>query len=349
MQQKWIALNHEGFPHHTEHLAPIAKLFEMPLIVTDEDAAALFRHYYPGLQVEVIPRSELTTDFLKEHCSLIATSHDPDREKFHALFGEEMTQLFVPHGFSDKAYWMTQSALSDICLLYGEQMLTLIQNSPLASSLQKTVRMGNLRYHDYLQNKEVYDQITKKELPLDPSKKTLLYAPTWTWNEEHSRTSFFDAAEILLKNLPSDCQLIVKLHPHLKLNNIAHVERIIALYEEEENIHFLEEFPLIYPLLDLTDIYIGDLSSIGYDFLVYDRPLFFLNHQRRDPEKDPDVFLFRAGRSLLPEEFSKIYQLIGEEEDPSLSQKRKELYKFTFDEIDPEEVKKEILAAVQKS
>ena len=56
------------------------------------------------------------------------------------------------------------------------------------------------------------------------------------------------------------------------------VDEIMKAYP---HVYFLKDFPLIYPLLKQIDLYLGDYSSIGYDFLYFDRPLFFLE----TPEK----------------------------------------------------------------
>ncbi len=46
---------------------------------------------------------------------------------------------------------------------------------------------------------------------------------------------------------------------------------------KHKNVVLIEDFPLVYPLLAATDIYLGDVSSIGYDFLMFNRPMFLSN------------------------------------------------------------------------
>ena len=52
------------------------------------------------------------------------------------------------------------------------------------------------------------------------------------------------------------------------------------------------------------------MSSVGYDFLPFDKPMFFLNKQKRDPGLDRGLFLFRCGVEVLPEKFGELYSLI---------------------------------------
>ena len=88
--------------------------------------------------------------------------------------------------------------------------------------------------------------------------------------------------------LPPSCQrvidevspyfnLLIRLHPFL--NDIYPVETE-QIYSHSSKAIFLNDFPCIYPILQITDGYIGDFSSIGYDFLAFDKPLFFLERNR---------------------------------------------------------------------
>src|SRR5262249_34231107 len=137
----------------------------------------------------------------------------------------------------------------------------------------------------------------------------ILYAPTWMDLEESS--TFFDTYQYLLGNLPADYNMIVKLHPRLELDDTVNYYHIVGKYESKPNILFLKDFPLVYPLLAHTDLYIGDMSSVGYDFLPFNKPMFFLNKQKRDIHHDRSSYLFRCGVSLLPDRFAQIYDVIA--------------------------------------
>lgn len=95
-----------------------------------------------------------------------------------------------------------------------------------------------------------------------------------------------------------------------------------------------------------TDIYLGDRSSIGYDFLAFDRPMFFMNQLKRDAKTDRNLFLFRCGVEIMPEQYSKLFQLL-EKHLPVDKERygtiRSEVYHYTFgDEIPFDELKKSI-------
>ncbi len=137
----------------------------------------------------------------------------------------------------------------------------------------------------------------------------------------------------LAENIPSDVNLIVKLHPNLLEQQDIMVEEIIDRYSSHKHILFLTDFPPIYPLLNLADVYLGDMSSIGYDFLALDRPLFFLNQNARDPLTDPGLYLFRCGIEIKKENYPLIYKTIDDFfhfELRPFSPIRKDVYAYAF-------------------
>lgn len=99
------------------------------------------------------------------------------------------------------------------------------------------------------------------------------------------------AYQTLTASIPSDWTLIIKPHPHLQ-----------CPLESTSRIIVLKDYPPIYPLLAQVDAYLGDMSSIGYDFLTFRRPLLFYNPQKRDPQKDPGLYLTQCGKRIREEE-----------------------------------------------
>ena len=75
------------------------------------------------------------------------------------------------------------------------------------------------------------------------------------------------------------------------------------------------------------------MSSIGYDFLAFDRPLFFLNQNARDPLTDPGLYLFRCGIEIKKKTIDKIYKSIDDFfqfELRPFSEVRKDVYSYAF-------------------
>jgi CDP-glycerol glycerophosphotransferase (TagB/SpsB family) len=132
--------------------------------------------------------------------------------------------------------------------------------------------------------------------------------------------------------------MIVKLHPRLELDDTANYYRIVGRYEGLPNVLFLKDFPLVFPLLAHADMYIGDMSSVGYDYLPFNKPMFFLNKQKRNAQTDRGLFLFRCGVEILPEDYPQIYSIIEKSlqlDQENFSKIRQEVYEYTFGEERP--------------
>jgi len=275
---------------HLDHLAPICAPLDLPLIVTDETALEIAREFYPQISSSLKPPSELSLDFLSAEFDTLFTCG-----KFWAMelkpllkliFGKEMRFVFCPHGNSDKESRLAGSNIEitqDIALVYGPQMQAL-------SKAKKTITIGNHRYEFFKQYREHFETLREEKIPLDKTKKTLLYAPTW--ESTATPSSFALSIEAILKQLSGEFNLLIKPHPLLEENHPALFCRIAEKCHKLPQVQFIENYPAIYSLLEHCDLYLGDYSSIGYDFLLFDRPLFFLG-----PSKKDDV-LHRCGQVI---------------------------------------------------
>jgi CDP-glycerol glycerophosphotransferase (TagB/SpsB family) len=155
-------------------------------------------------------------------------------------------------------------------------MVEMLKELGIWSSLSSHTIVGNYRLAFYRKYQSFYDQLAEQEiLSKFPSKNpTLLYAPTWR-DADHS-TSFFDYGKQIISQLPASWNLIIKLHPLLEQRDPAQFYFIAALAEQKPNALLIQEFPPVYPILSKADVYLGDFSSVGYDFLAFERPMFFL-------------------------------------------------------------------------
>ncbi len=307
---------------HLDHLAPLCYLLEIPLIVTEPEHEGLGKKFYPMVAFQYISLEDLTLDYIAHHFDAIITCG-----KFWAmqlqpllemLYGKQIRFIFSPHGNSDKEAMLGLPVSQDIDLIYGPQMRK-------EKSGGEVIEIGNIRYWFYKKHQAHFDALTKDLFREE--KKTVLYAPTW--ETKATSTSFFEkAGEIILTHCES-YNLLIKLHPLLEENDPAAFHRIIGMYEHQAR--FILDFPPIYPILEKTDIYLGDFSSIGYDFLAYDRPMFFLKKGGR---------LQRCG---------EVYEggLTNAQEE--LSDARKQMYEEAFAKYEGEKIKALLLQGLGKS
>lgn len=339
-EKKGVGINPQSQIHFTDHLAVVCILMDIPLIFMERDDEALGRRYYPGLQAQLLEYRELTPEYLISNYDVLFVSDLWDERTFRQQFApfekrhqKTMRHVHCPHGFSDKGFYLQKCANEDIVLIYGQNMIDQLKHHGVFEDLRHYVMAGNYRYTYFKQHREFYDQIVEKEVLSAFAKRqpTILYAPTWMDLEESS--TFFDAYSYVLGNLPDHYNLIVKLHPRLELDDTGNYYRIMGKFENKPNIVFLKDFPPVYPLLAHTDAYIGDMSSIGYDFLAFNKPMFFLNKQRRDAKTDRGLYLFRCGREIATESYPVLYQIVEKDikdNQQQFSSIRQEVYDYTF-------------------
>lgn len=324
--------------HHLDHLAGICILMHIPLIVTDEEIDTLAKKYYPQLELLYYTYSEVSQKVAENYDILFSALPRILIEEIfflpQRLLNKKLHSIWCPHGNSDKGHktpFMEGLDKEEIALVYGQKMKDFLQLKGAFDQLKAWVFIGNLRFTFYKKEKSFYQELLAKTLKVEPTKKIIIYAPTWEDSENSS--SFFSATPLLIDNLPKDYSLIIKLHPHLLEN--PKTEHLMLKYESHPRVQFIKHFPPVYPLLDKCDIYIGDMSSVGYDFLSFDKPMFFLNETGRDAQSDPGLYLYRCGVEIPLTRYDDIYKLIElriptDKED--FSKIRKEVYKNTFGE-----------------
>lgn len=328
------ALNTGPDTHLLDHIAPLAWHIDAPLIVTEEKNEILAKKYYPHVQTRRIEDLEFHLKELTGFDALIECKYWAPhlKELFKRLHGKNIELIFCPHGQSDKGYrssLLAPYAQQDGVLLYGELLIEMLKELKVWPEIRRFARIGDFRLAHFFQHQDFYDDIVEREVfsYLPSKRKTLLYAPTW--NDADGSSSFFERGPSLIEELPREWNLIVKIHPLLKQREPAHYERILALFEKKQNVLLLEDIPLIHPILKRVDAYLGDASSVGYDFLYFQRPMFFFS-------KYPGR-LEGAGSVIPPG--APVFPWIEEHPIPKRAE-QKELYAKTFDR--PEKIREKI-------
>lgn len=308
-----------------DHLVPLCALMEAPILTTSTLIRDLIELYYPDIEVILEQPDDYILDNALCGYDLFIYTHFYRQGNGRFLFDEFYTRLKARslmslHGNPDKfhdLFWLEKLADEDILLAYGPQLVDLIEKKGIP---KKPVVCGNYRLEYYKEHEAYFDA----KLPFVKEKKTILYAPTWSAGNRKIElrkyySSFFDVYQELFETVPADFQLIVKLHPFLTSLMFEEIQQIKADYS---HILFLDDCPLIYPLLKQVDCYVGDYSSIGYDFLYFDRPLFFLGPLKQTP-------LQECGLSI---QNRPIYETIKNASDVPYREKRRVLYKQVYGE-----------------
>ncbi len=298
-----------------DHLIPLCRMLDMPLVCTDSWVYAAAQIFYPETELIFAP------DNLEEVLEQYETLYSLEPSRLHPkafqfgsmLYRGEKRSVCGLHGNSDKnrgAFWAERYAHEDVVLVYGNYMLDFFKEKGV--KLKEVAVTGNYRYDFYQKHKAFFDG---KVPEFDSKKKRVLYAPTWSYPAAKgpNDSPFFEQLPEILNGVPDDYQLIVKLHPFMFRLFPEKIEEL-----KDGRAIFLDETPLIYPLLDQIDIYLGDYSSVGYDFLAMDRPLFFLT----------DGPIVQTGQRV--EDITRLY---SEMDRPlNRSGQRKQMYDYVFGE-----------------
>ena len=321
---KTAALNTGSDFHLLDHIAPLASLNQIPLIVTEEHNLNLAKRYYPDLEIRYRPNLESEfKEIGEEFDGLIECKYWLPHLKalFRDLYRKEMKLIFCPHGQSDKGFQtplLAPYAFQDIVLIYGDLMIEMLKELQIWPQIKAHIRVGNYRFAYYSLHKQFYDDLAEKEIfsGLSRTKPTLLYAPTW--KDADGATSFFDQMPNLLQELPSDWNLIVKVHPLLEQREPARFYSLSHQVEKRKDTRLVLDFPPVYPILAKVDAYLGDYSSVGYDFLAFEKPMFFLPQPSQLPGR-----LHQCGKPVEIRDISL--------ENPFI-EKQRNLYRFAYSE-----------------
>jgi hypothetical protein len=319
--------------HYIDHLAPLSSLLEVPMVLSDERLMELVNTYYPEVKINLLFPLELPQYLVSEFEMILTCLPTPLFKSIvyaaELINHKTLINVWCPHGNSDKGHkgpYMEELNQEKVALVYGEKMISFLSDKGSYNQLEKVCITGNYRYRYYRERKKYLDDqlapfLPKKSLP------TILYAPTWNDNENNS--SFDQVSKMLIEMLPDDLNLIIKLHPNIFASpELLEVYRDI--HSKKENLSILPEFPSVYPILDHVDFYLGDMSSIGYDFLTFRKPMFFLNTNQRDPQNDLSLYLTQCGRVIEPEDFGAIYSIIKEDDSSMYTKKQEILYHSVF-------------------
>lgn len=140
-----------------------------------------------------------------------------------------------------------------------------------------------------------------KKLNLDPTKKTVLFAPTF--NPEFSIVPYIQ--DKFRHYIPDLYNIIIKLH------GVSPKEWAINyknLSVSSKNIALISDYSVVESFI-VSDVIVSDVSSIAYEFASFNKPALVYNSplQKRHPKYNPDDLEYKYRRQLL--EFSNLAQI----------------------------------------
>lgn len=115
------------------------------------------------------------------------------------------------------------------------------------------------------QNPQLYSQV-KKKLGIDPSKKIVLYAPTFREDKNLNcyNIDYSNLCNSLSRKFGGNWVVVKRFHPHLSNLKEAQNDNIINATNYDD----------IQELLLVADVLITDYSSLMFDYAITHRPIF---------------------------------------------------------------------------
>ena len=277
---------------------------------------------------------------------------------------------YINHGtsgkFTDSGYIMS-NYLWDITVLAGKKDLDIlyeIENIPQSKRSYRNpliiktgdgreiliIQAGNLRVQSYFSARPSRQEVFSGIKRIDPRKKTVLYMPTFSYNPGHTKKNYcsipFFIRLLKEEKISTDFNYIIKLHPNLIYEK--EIVQALGLALKEQSIYFYIDIIggdyLKY--MEISDLLITDRTSAFYDFLYFDKPIIFLDHNNECPEnltfKDitNSYWGYQCGYIISGKNFDTADKVIEKAiVDDCFIETRKHIHNYCFeDSLSPEAI-----------
>jgi CDP-Glycerol:Poly(glycerophosphate) glycerophosphotransferase len=208
------------------------------------------------------------------------------------LRAEERTEhtraVQIFHGMSDKPFTYERDFHDYLlCLCVGQRQVDRLLKTPCNQSM-KWELIGYPKFDNPLTGNPLFEN----------DKKTIIYCPTWRKENISSIEIFLNHLDVI-EQLVKDYNLIVKPHP-----NIFNPDRQFYDQNIVDRLYRLSKVRLILsgnvmPWFAQADLFVGDISAAGYEWLYFNKPMVFLNPQPGILQASSDVasttYLWQCG------------------------------------------------------
>ena len=210
-------------------------------------------------------------------------------------------QIF--HGMSDKSFTYERD-FSDylLCLCSGRKQVDRLLQYPH----NRWIRWRLVGYPKF-------DHPETGPRVFDNARKTAVYCPTWRKGGLSSIERVLARPEVLA-SITDAYNLIIKPHPNLldpdrDFYEPAIVERLNRLPGV-----YLARTGNVMPWFARADLFLGDISATGYEWLYFDRPMIFVNPQPGSLEPSTDyrqaTYLWQCGE--VCDDLARLRELIDQ-------------------------------------
>ena len=150
---------------------------------------------------------------------------------------------------------------------FGEKKLSNIED--------KFVKIHNLRFTEYLEQRGKKQSILNEIGIIDNSRKTVLYAPTWRFGSGTLRKYFHYFA----KEITKEYNLIIR--PHFHDAKLIPQYKLWAITHNIKNLYFSNPGNLkkhdTFTDFTASDILLSDTSAVLYEYLITENPIIIIH------------------------------------------------------------------------
>jgi hypothetical protein len=229
-----------------------------------------------------------TADLRVEDCDLVLTPTFLRSEDRLEPRNPRTRVVQVFHGMSDKPFTYERDFRDyALCLCAGRRQVDRLR----MYEHNRQIRCVQVGYPKF-------DAIPRLAPLFGDHRQTLIYCPTWRKGGISSIDTFLDHPEVAAE-LAERYNLIVKPHPNTFNPSRPWFDpSIVAQLERLPRVELVRSGNVMAWQAQ-ADLFIGDISSAGYEWLYFNRPMVFLNPQpgRLRPSRDAQAmtYLWQCG------------------------------------------------------
>ncbi len=371
LQDDFLCVAHVGESHHQDYLVPYimrSKEKKILLFGSEADNTVIFFKKYPNTTIRYLQthknfEKNFTQDpEIMSKKMIIGSAYNSTLVNFQK--SDDFYNIYVCHGVPQKLigtkfydwFWLFDTSIihshKDLKQILSHRNIKSVNIKPEQTSLfiedqnkRKTLFIigGNLKMRDYLINKPDQKQLLANYPQIDPSKKTILYTPTfdslyWTKKKDLCSVKVF-VNKILskVKNF-DDYNIIFKCHPGIARDDFLN-SQLKALQDKHDNL-IVDYRGNLQHYMQLADILFTDYTSATYDFLYFDKPILFIDKFNELNDGEPDIedidhrcWLYGAGHIINRNNVNNITEIIQSELKNDDFKEKRQIYKeISFDD-----------------
>jgi CDP-glycerol glycerophosphotransferase (TagB/SpsB family) len=161
--------------------------------------------------------------------------------------------------------------------------------------------------------------------------KVIIYMPTWREDIDFLYKADFDFNKLNDTLIRKNRLFLFKLHPFTKLKEIN-----LTKLNDYSNIIVMDKEMDIYPVLPFTDFLISDYSSIYYDYLLLNKPVYLFPYDYDDYIVKSRTLAFDYNEKMPGEKIDSFENLLEVlvREQHYVTDKQKDIVKEYFTNLD---------------